>query len=1276
MSEITHLFQKIQSLRYSGILDPQLIHSLVLIHQVIKNNDTSITSLRRMITTMSRGNECDIVIKKDGKEIDSGVSQPSTSYTSPDIPNSYDAIKFNTLLDIMHIIYHMAELQNDAFINQSMRSKYSELNNQYGTPQFQVNDEVKRKAALIPITHFISLTINHILTNFLTQLISTETSGINKILNDVRSDLNRKQFEIDSLTQELVQLKVKNSENTVSPMLNGKIIPAEYYHTYTKAWNKLLSNAYALLYSPHCIGVQVIRTGNYLGPQDNEHLSQDIESMLYINVSHLVVEYMRDHNLDFSTLSMDIIIECLHLKMSNDILTINYTHGKGIEINANSLVIHKHPVLIDVIDSVSFIRILAMCSKTSLASEGGFTTLVIEYIVFKMSDKLTDIYNVSLITKINTVNTVMLNLTRNAYDYCYDNFNVSMLYDFDVSTNACVTNSILSTVISKYIITEFDSLHSNMPLIGPINRTAEPFLSLSTDDVIRDISTRIKIDAYMRSQIPHKTSSSVINDGDLVNESLHVNYSLGLLVSHSWVDIRTYNHFKTGAIFGKYGLINDAGPSRDTTRVNTILTINVGGIYHTSNTMFNGTLSIYSSVHKARVPEYKISVKGSLTCTFQNNTSYETCIYNSNGKLFTRGNSLASFVLHEELINTDVLDLGTLKKIKLRLNGSVNNIFAVRTEFHNVMLTFNSYSEFTIPIIGPAKCEGQLEIHLQYLDESMNMITIAKCIAKTSYAQLIEDGVSWNTILSTADLSATMKTHKPAFTYMIIPLYAINAQTNGFTYNAKPHDNFRDLHNIDVNMRTDRVETASLEHCINISAKYPESLVLYSNALYYRGQRIRIIIHKFSANIEYIFNPLSVAFHNVHMTDVSDMKHQLFDVSLTLRSMQYDMYRLEDEVSSLHLLLNQMQSAESQQVMMQIPLMLSIVNPIIGMVVAGIAATIGITRSLLNEISYEVIVADTFYFIQILLALKSLPRFQFDLRSLQVSPLVIRNLINKATILKTFSANALKRACPRINSYTRLRDKDVPFTHECTVSSHWRKLSNDDAITNSYYALLMKRSNGALSRLEQIHLSSLEKMRIVPLHEYITVKAVQQIDNKKILKIHVYGVSDGNSQPTDGALIGRNTGISIGKRFDAETPGVWKAKFTKEGDSGWTISTWRDSTMDANHILLSAGKKSNVSLSEDALQEIYESITYNLLNHNSSVVSKSINMPMSFEQLNAIDNLVIRSQHDYHYRLIGNNCQVMSNDLIRVIKDPGYKPEWVSKEVYNEYVGNLGKLFI
>lgn len=187
------------------------------------------------------------------------------------------------------------------------------------------------------------------------------------------------------------------------------------------------------------------------------------------------------------------------------------------------------------------------------------------------------------------------------------------------------------------------------------------------------------------------------------------------------------------------------------------------------------------------------------------------------------------------------------------------------------------------------------------------------------------------------------------------------------------------------------------------------------------------------------------------------------------------------------------------------------------------------------------------------------------------------------------------------------------------ISYHWRPLKNNSIITQYFYGLTQRHLAGSRG-LASMLLWVCRKLCIVPLHLFICVATQSMGKNGRAVRTHrIYGVSEGSAIPTDGAVVGDWL------HFPASTP-------------GYAIST---SSIDSE-------------LMHDSAQR--------------SFVSHSLSLKLTEAQLCAMNKVIERCQLNFHYKLVGNNCQNVAHDIVEMLRRPSYRPNWVSVDSHDIYL--------
>lgn len=180
------------------------------------------------------------------------------------------------------------------------------------------------------------------------------------------------------------------------------------------------------------------------------------------------------------------------------------------------------------------------------------------------------------------------------------------------------------------------------------------------------------------------------------------------------------------------------------------------------------------------------------------------------------------------------------------------------------------------------------------------------------------------------------------------------------------------------------------------------------------------------------------------------------------------------------------------------------------------------------------------------------------------------------------------------------------------ISFHWRPLKGNSRISQYFYRLSQRQFSGSWD-LAELLLCVCRKLCIVPLHLFICVTTDDSVVNETR---RCYGVSEGNAISTDGAVFGELL------PFPASTPGYSIVRCRK------------DSKRDPMQV---------------------------------SLVSHIESLALTEAQLCAMDQLVLSCQSHFHYKLVGNNCQNIANDIVEMLRRPNYRPHWVTVESHTRY---------
>lgn len=255
---------------------------------------------------------------------------------------------------------------------------------------------------------------------------------------------------------------------------------------------------------------------------------------------------------------------------------------------------------------------------------------------------------------------------------------------------------------------------------------------------------------------------------------------------------------------------------------------------------------------------------------------------------------------------------------------------------------------------------------------------------------------------------------------------------------------------------------------------------------------------------------------------------------------------------------------------------------------------------------------------------------------------------------------------------------DTPYVTSSKIKYEilYAPLTGLNKLGKYYGKLIQKQASGIINPYESVMLRSLEKMNIVPMHQYMKLTEVNTQKGITTLKHTYIGVAEGNAVSSNGTMIGTNDIGSIPKA-ETSTPGyidfVYKNSISKPNT--YVLDDWKNSGMDRLRIIeFATGGEVTRPYSDKDVQNMYSALAKDF--SFQRYIRKEGTVPAVAGHLDLMKDMIINSRQNYNYRFIGNNCQTFVSDMLKMFKDSAYKPAWITSIEHNRYQDRLYQLFV
>lgn len=426
---------------------------------------------------------------------------------------------------------------------------------------------------------------------------------------------------------------------------------------------------------------------------------------------------------------------------------------------------------------------------------------------------------------------------------------------------------------------------------------------------------------------------------------------------------------------------------------------------------------------------------------------------------------------------------------------------------------------------------------------------------------------------------------------------------------------------------------------------------------------------------------------------ISQLNSALKDVYVLIDDLSLRLELIEDTVKRLS-------SAQDNTAGLigGLSMVVGLINPVAGVVMALAATLMSVVEMSQHGVTMEGVVSITGETLSMLVAFKThlnKPRNFVRITDTQERKSLIDSLRvvrKKYDAIRVSASAAIQRKIHKIKniSYKKLPVEEIPLTgmlQGFEVEHLYRPMEMFEQKTRYFSNLMRKNATGEANAIERNLFKALGGSRVYPAHQLMRLSNFEHEHNRTVKNVYIYGIADGFAQASSAHLIGNGKsnffrlnsmhGENVG-------PGVWKIRMEKNEDS-WDILPYRSSGMTGEEILIAGGmtvdgarnylKKVDPLDLDSHLNFIYAKVSQSLISEYDKYTVRRFPTQLMAGQLESLTAAIKSPVNDYHYTLIGNNCQTFVSSITKLLQDPSTKPKWMSAEVYKKYLRELDDNF-
>lgn len=491
------------------------------------------------------------------------------------------------------------------------------------------------------------------------------------------------------------------------------------------------------------------------------------------------------------------------------------------------------------------------------------------------------------------------------------------------------------------------------------------------------------------------------------------------------------------------------------------------------------------------------------------------------------------------------------------------------------------------------------------------------------------------------------------------------------TYNYQNSNQFP-LPKFDLNLDMSGVQLAEFDPKIVPLFPWKKSLYIASDGLYLNASKIGISFKETSLIVfSFIGDPLGVGYVDTMNLDI--LKIQGFLASLgqqieTINEMVTDQGK---RIDALYAALENSSGSSLEGILSGLSMASMFLSPLIGLAVQGLVLVISLSEMVANGTNVQGIVNTIINVVMFAIT----ARAQIKVFMTKEPKLDQYGYMWSSTVAEV--KNPISEVISNGETISVGRESALKTVQ---VISRYTPISGLDG---KYASLLkdiqLKIEMGTASPLEKSWFDVHAKLSLVPMHQYMAVVSddISDVDLGYTRTIHILGVADGNSVPTDGMILGSGK-IRIGE-MEASSPGFLRIKLKMpKGEAGqWGVASWQEAGMTKQQIMDCVNaSESGTDFTDDEVTDVYNSVVneylkdLNLTGPDAGVYETADSSPMRVlkGQMEALEELIDASKRNYSYRLIGNNCQTFFKEMEGLLKFNRRPGRWVRDEDYNNYL--------